>query len=93
MFEIPNKKNVRWDKWNREHIKKHGLNPRQVDEVFTDENLIMQQTYKERAKFIGRCGKIILSVVVSEEVKKFYIVSARIASKEERLAYYENEQK
>lgn len=81
-------KDLLWDKANREHIKKHDLTPRQVEQVFVDESdYLIFSTYESRLKVIGKCGRKILAVILSSEQKKYYIVSARIASKEERQLY------
>ncbi|MDA1337948.1 MAG: BrnT family toxin [bacterium] len=83
-------KDLVWDKWNRVHIEKHNLTPKQVEQVFLDNKRVYQKSYNNRIMIIGKCGKRIISTIMAKEGKKYYVITARDASKEERLNYYEN---
>ena len=84
-------KDLIWEKGNREHIKKHNLNPRQVEQVLSDKNKIEDKGHSGRLSIIGRCGKRLLAVFIVPEGKKFYVVTARDASRKERQSYYHYE--
>ncbi len=86
-------KDLIWDKWNRKHIQKHDLHPRQVEQILLDKNLIHKPTYGGRILLSGVCGRRLLTVILSLEKKNYYVVSARDASKEERQTYRENYEK
>ncbi len=93
MSKLISAKDLIWDKWNREHIEKHNVLPRQVEQVFQDINRVYDKSYNNRIMIIGRCGKKMLSIIMAKEGKKYYIITARDASKEERLFYYKNQEK
>lgn len=82
-----------WDTWNREHIKKHAISPKEVEEAVN-----RAATYKEahsgRLMVIGRSGGRILSVVLAKEkAHRYYVITARDADKKERKLVYEQENK
>ena len=84
-------KNLKWDKWNRGHIAKHNLTPRQVENVLFDENRKFLDTYDNRFAILGRMGKRLLFVVLAKQTgRKFYVVSARDMNKRERNFYRDN---
>lgn len=80
-------KSLVWDKWNREHIKRHNLTPRQAETVFHDPNRLIEKTHSDRFKVIGKAGKRMLTLILSAIGKKFYIVTARDADQKERDFY------
>lgn len=93
MSKLITAKDLIWDKWNREHIEKHNILPRQVEQVFQDINRVYEKGYNTRTMVIGRCGKKMLSIIMAKEDKKYYVITARDASKEERLIYYKKLEK
>lgn len=83
---LPNQ--IIWDKFNREHIQKHNLVPRQVEQVFIEQRYLIVPTYAGRINVIGKCGRRMLSVILNQqENDKFYLVTARDASADERARY------
>ena len=84
-------KSLVWDEWNVGHIKKHNLDPKQVEEVII-RVAVYKKGYSERLMVIGRSGKRIISVILSKEEKGgYYILTARDADKKERKLVYEKE--
>jgi len=86
-------KDLIWNKWNRKHIEKHNVLPKQVEQIFQDIDRIYEKSYDNRLMVIGKCGKRMLSIVMVKEGKKYYIITSRDASKEERLLYYKKLEK
>ncbi len=81
------KSDLLWIKSTREHIRKHNLSPRQVEEVFNDDNRISIATYNERFKVIGKCGRRMITTVLVKNKKKYQIITARDSDKKEREFY------
>lgn len=84
---IPDFERLEWDDWNRDHIAKHGVVQREVEEVF-DGDVAVRETYKGRFQVVGstRSGRI-LSIVAGPVPNRpgvYYPFSARPASPRER---------
>lgn len=79
-----------WDKWNKEHIKKHSVLATEVEEVFASKK-ITRLSYKNRKLMIGKTlnGRLLTIVISKEKQTDPYVVSARDASQKERGCYYE----
>ncbi len=81
-----------WDDWNREHIRKHGVSEAEIEEVVTLEPM-QRETYKGRTLLIGPNGEgSLLAVVVGPvpgSAGRYYVFSARPASRQERKRYYQ----
>ncbi|MBL8129818.1 MAG: BrnT family toxin [Chloroflexia bacterium] len=76
-----------WDAWNREHIGKHDVTTEEAEEAVFSE-AVVTPTYKDRFQIIGPTlsGRV-LSVIVGQvpgEPGRYYVFSARPASREER---------
>lgn len=86
-------KELIWDEWNLEHIKKHNVSQEEVTEI--THNIITHERVKQgRYLVIGRVGSRILSVIISRKgTGIYYIVTARDAAKKERRKVYEKEEK
>ena len=80
MSKLITAKDLIWDKWNREHIEKHNILPRQIEQVFQDTSRVLEKGYSNRIMVIGRCGKRMLSIIMAKEDKKYYVITARDAS-------------
>ncbi len=85
-------KKLLWDKWNLEHIKKHGVTKEEVEGA-GKAIIFSVQAYNNRVRIVGRAGKRILSVILNPQDKAhvYYVVTARDASKKERRYIYEIE--
>lgn len=89
-----------WDKWNVDKsYQKHGITPREAEEVFVDKYLFFQDDIKhskEEGRFIG-IGKSndnrTLFTVFTKRDNKIRIISARLANKKERRLYEEKKAK
>jgi len=80
-----------WDEYNSEHIKKHRVVKDEVEHVARD--MVTHQKAKQgRYLIIGRVGSRIISVVISRKgAGIYYPVIARDANKLERRILYEKE--
>lgn len=86
-------KELVWDEWNKEHIKKHKVSIDEVEYVIKN-ILIHQRADKGRYLIIGRCGLRILSLIVNRKgAGIYYLVTARDSAKRERRKLYEKENK
>jgi len=83
-------KKLVWDHWNKDHIKKHSVSIREVEEVYNN-HIIQVESYKNRLLILGKTKQDrLLTVVCSHELQDdLYVVSARDMSKKERRIYYE----
>lgn len=84
-------KTLLWDDWNTGHIKKHGVLIREVEE--TGKNIIYhRKTEKNRFLAVGRSGSRMVTLIIRRlESTKYFLVTARDASKKERKIVYEKE--
>lgn len=80
-----------WDDYNREHIKKHRVSTGEVEEIGRN-FLTHKKGKKNRYLIIGRSGSRILSVVVNRKgTGIYYPVTARDSDRRERRILYEKE--
>jgi len=78
------KSDLVWDEWNTEHIAKHGVTKVEVEEIFA-RAVRAKKSYKGRLMVFGKTKeKRLLAVVLEKEVKGYYILSSRNASRKER---------
>ena len=79
-----------WDRWNKEHIKKHKVTVAEVEEAYTRHQLELKGK-RGRAEIISknRNGRMITIFLSFDQQLRPYVVSARDASKKERSIYYE----
>lgn len=84
-------KELVWDEYNVEHIKKHNVTVAQAEEVVKS-FIVHKAGKKGRYIAIGRSGKRLISVIVNrKKTGVYYPVTARDAAKEERRRVYEKE--
>ena len=84
-------KTLLWDNHNVEHIKKHKVTEREVEQVAKQISW-HKKTHHGRYLATGRSGSRILSIVIRRKEKTtYYVVTARDASREERRKLYEKE--
>lgn len=73
-----------WDEWNIEHIAKHNVTRIEVEEIFA-RAVRAKKSYKERLMIFGKTkAKRLLAVVLEKEIRGYYVLSARNASRKER---------
>lgn len=84
-------KQLVWDDWNSDHIKKHQVSVEEVEVVAR--NLITHEAAKHgRYAVFGRVGMRILTLVIRREKPTvYYVVTARDAARKERKKVYEKE--
>ncbi|PIZ96626.1 MAG: hypothetical protein COX79_04745 [Candidatus Levybacteria bacterium CG_4_10_14_0_2_um_filter_36_16] len=86
-------KYLTFDKYNLEHIKKHNVTREEIEKAGKD-FLYHRKSHTGRYLAIGRVGSRIITLVIRRESPgKYYLVSARDASKKERKDLYEKENK
>ncbi|MBI2051496.1 BrnT family toxin [Candidatus Roizmanbacteria bacterium] len=86
------KENLIWDEWNVKHIRKHNIVPYEIEELLKND-YVARKTHKDRIMITGRSGKRILSVILEQEEKGYYVVTARDAGRRERRAYRDEKTK
>ncbi|MDP9473917.1 MAG: hypothetical protein M3Q71_25195 [Chloroflexota bacterium] len=79
-----------WDDWNCSHLTKHEVLPEEAEEVVAGEPA-SRETYKSRLLVVGptTSGRMLAIVIgpVPEQRGRYYVFSARPASRKERAAY------
>lgn len=84
-------KEIVWDEWNLDHVKKHNVS---IDEIIEVSKKIIyhRQTYKERYLVICRGSKRLITLILKRESSgKYYLITARDSSKKERKDAYAKE--
>ena len=94
MLTLPKLLIFEWDKGNLDkNYQKHGITPRQAEESFLDEKLILiediKHSQKEKRNIVigANNNNKILFVVFTKRGKKIRIISARSANQKERKIY------
>lgn len=70
-----------WDSWNIEHIARHSVTPKEVDEACHNENSV-RETYGKRLMVIGptKSGKLLAIILAFKAEGVYYPVTAWPAS-------------
>lgn len=80
-----------FDEYNLEHIRKHNVTREEIEKIGKN-FLYHRKTHTGRHFAVGRTGKRIITLVIRRiSVGKYYLVTARDASKKERRDLYEKE--
>ena len=79
-------KKLIWDELIIDHIKKHNIEPEEVEEAYLYRK-IESESYLNRKKILGitRKGRLI-TIIISQNLS---VVTARDMSRKERIKYYE----
>ena len=74
-----------WDKWNKEHIKKHKIEEEEVEDACR-QVLKSFRTYGGRILILGKTskGRFLTIVLAREKEGGYYVVTARDMGKKER---------
>lgn len=81
-----------WDAWNVEHIKKHNVTPEEIA-VSLRNTAYHKHVHSGRYLAVGRAAKRIITVILRrKKLTTYYIVTARDANKKERRDLYEKEE-
>lgn len=86
-------KELIWDSWNIEHIKKHTVTKNEAEIVALNFDY-HKKAHSGRYLLVGKKKDRILSVIVDrKKANTYYVVSARDANKKERKNLNERNQK
>jgi len=78
------KSDLVWDEWNIEHIAKHHVVRAEVEQIFA-RAVRAKKSYKDRLIVFGKTkSRRLLAVVLEKEVRGYYVLSGRVASRKER---------
>lgn len=83
-------KELVWDDFNREHIKKHNVTVEEA-EVAVKNLIAHKRAKKGKYLALGRSGSRILAIIGKEKTGIYYPATARDADKPERRIVYEKE--
>lgn len=80
-----NIKELIWDDWNREHIKKHQVSVNEVEEG-CNQQIKSFKSYKERLIILGKTqnSRLLTLVLTKKSRGVYYLVTARDMSRKER---------
>ncbi|MCX6783542.1 MAG: BrnT family toxin [candidate division WWE3 bacterium] len=77
-----------WDDFNVSHIARHKVRVSEVEMALEDKNIKFFNAHSSRFVALGSAGKRLLSIIIAtKDNNKFYVVTARDASKRERRFY------
>ncbi len=83
---------LHWDEWNRAHIERHGLTPREVEEAIFNRPTV-RRSYKNRFVVVGPTladPPRMITAVIGEDPNQpgvYYPFTAHPASRTERRRY------
>ena len=79
---------LEWDEWNTNHIAKHGVSRKEVEEAIRDPRAKMRKISKNRYALIGSAWGRILTVFLDFlEGGRYYVVTARDSTAKEKKIY------
>lgn len=82
-----------WDKWNVEHVKKHSVGEEEIVESVRN-TVYHRKAHSGRYLNVGRTGTRIITIIIRrQKTGTYYLVTARDSNKKERRDLYEKEQK
>ncbi len=78
-----------WDDWNMDHIARHDVTPRDVEQALADKHVVRFKAKHGRIMALGRAGRRLIATVLNEQDEKgvFYVITARDMAKKERAFY------
>lgn len=83
-------KELVWDEWNLKHISKHNVSKEEVEQA---RGIIYhRRTHGGKYLATGKSGNRLITIILRRKsLGKYYVVTARDASKKERKVVYEKE--
>lgn len=80
-----NIKELIWDEWNIEHIKKHEVSAIEVEEV-CDQQIKSFKSYQNRLIILGKTkdNRLLTLVLMKKNKGIYYLITARDMSRKER---------
>lgn len=86
-------KELIWDSWNIEHIRKHDVSQQEIIESIENTSY-HRRAHSGRYLSVGRAGNRIITVIIRwQKLTTYYLVTARDANRKERKDVYEKENK
>lgn len=78
-----------WDDWNANHIRKHAVSQEEVEAVCFSENLFLERSRKNTFAVYGQTfvGRYLFAVLASRGNGKYYVVTARNMETHERRRF------
>ncbi|OGM20667.1 hypothetical protein A2955_03840 [Candidatus Woesebacteria bacterium RIFCSPLOWO2_01_FULL_37_19] len=95
MMDFKKLEGFEWDKGNLEHIKKHGVDYRECEHVFSNKPLLINDDekhseFEKRFRAYGRADKNrLMCVIFMIRKNRIRVISARDQNKKERKEYLE----
>lgn len=85
---------LQWDEFNVEHIAKHDVTAREVEETCSNK-IYIDETYGGRYLLVGRTNqdRMVSIVLVNVGKNKYYALTARDSSRGERRKTHDKESK
>lgn len=82
------KNSLVWDEWNKNHIKKHNVTIKEIEEVYRS-RVVEENSYSDRKLILGKTkqDRLLTVIIAFTKQKELYVVSARDMSKKERRIY------
>ncbi|WP_457591827.1 BrnT family toxin [Geoglobus sp.] len=80
---------LEWDDWNVNHIAKHGVSVKEVEEAVKDRRKVI---WKHRGRYVmiaSAYGRILFVVLekITGEKNSYYVITARDATNSEKRIY------
>lgn len=87
-------RSLEWDAWNEEHIARHGVTKREVEDVCHGNHLVYRQSYKGCIMLLGVVGADrILAVILGAKPEQppgvYYVFTSHPADRKERRIFNE----
>ncbi len=82
-------RNLIWDDWNLDHIKKHSVLVTGVEQSLRDKYVVFIAGHSRRVLSLGRADERLITTVLERQgdSQDYYVVTARDMAKKERLIY------
>jgi uncharacterized DUF497 family protein len=77
-----------WDDWNEEHVARHNVTRREVEEVCFGRAFVVRMR-RSRYRVVGQTegGRYLTVILDSRQGREFYVVTARDAVEPERRRF------
>lgn len=82
-------KKLIWDEWNRDHIAKHHVEPKEVDEICLEKKIVINKSGFLKVRVIGQTdvGRYLAIFLANRGGGNYYPISARDCAPKERKLY------
>lgn len=76
-----------WDEWNLNHIAKHGVSRREVEEAIKDNRKRIRKHRRRYVIVASAWGRILSIVLERIQGNEYYVITARDATTSEKKIY------